>query len=386
MITVNRINDLITGSVSGKSFTVQYSEEKYKLMQELEAQAEKAETVEELQKLVAEFKPLTEESYKEIVETITPYIHVNKATNKFYLKWNNVISSRPLPAVFAERLIEFVEKGIEIMPLLKCWVRFQRPFEGKPAYSEQRAANFAYYISALYVNDANVTKLMKEQGLSREKATELSTTTQVSITKEGLLVGYKVSKEIRHKYDLNENEEVVTKSRYKPSVDPDTGVVTYDEPIHSEDLLFEPAVMGQTKDEFWCVGNNVNKKGHYIRVGCLHYLDNWSQVGPPGGPGLHCGGLDYIKNYQSEGTVTHNVFIDPADIHSVNPYSDGALTCRKYFVHSSFKGVNKNVYHSSKYAEMNDKEFQEELEKIVNQSKQKVMDAQQEITEAESFL
>ena len=385
MINVNRTGDLITGSVNGNPFSVTFSEEKHKEMLALEEKANNVETMDELKAIVEQFIPLTKESYKEIVEIITPFIHVNKATNQFFLKWNNVISSRPLPTAFAERLITSVEKSIDIMPLLKCWVRFQRPYEGKPAYSKERADAFSWFISAPYVNEDNVAKLMSEQGLSREKAKELSTTPQVAITKEGLIVGYKVSKEIRHKYDLNDNEEVITKSRYKKSVDPDTGMITYDEPIHSEDLLFEPAVMGQSYDAFWCVGNGHNSKAHHIRVGCQHFLDSWNQVSYPGSPGLHFGGLNYIRNYQNEGTVTHNIFVDPADIHSISQLGDGAVTCKSYFVYSSFKGVNKNIYHSSKYAEMKDKEFQIELEKIVKASKEEIEQSNNKIDELNSL-
>ena len=385
MIQVNRVNDLITGSVNGKPFSVAFSEEKHKEMLALEEKANSVETMEELKAIVALFEPLTQESYKEIVETITPYIHVNKATNQFFLKWENIISSRPLPLAFAERLIKSVEKGIDILPLIKCWVRFQRPYEGKPAYSLSRAEAFAWFISAPYVNEDNVQKLMSEQGLSHDKAVELSTTTQVSITKEGLIVGYKVSEEVRIRYDLNENEEVVTKSRYKKSVDPDTGLVIYDEPEHSEDLLFQPAIQGKNGDAFWCVGANHKAKGHFIRVGCQHYLESWDQVGPPFGPGLHFGGLNYIKGYQTDGRITHNIFVDPADIHTVNMDKDGSVTCKAYFVFSSFKGVNKAIYHSSSYAAIKDSEFKAELEKLVKATEEKIDTKKKDIEEMKSL-
>jgi hypothetical protein len=386
MIQVNRVNDLIAGSVNGKPFSVTFEEGKYQEMLALEEKANNVETMEELKTIVQEFEPLTQESYKEIVETITPYIHVNKATNQFFLKWENVISSRPLPLAFADRLIKSVDKGIDILPLLKCWVRFQRPYEGKPAYSTARAEAFAWFISAPYVNEDNVQKLMSEQGLSREKAEELSTTTQVSITKEGLIVGYKVSEEVRTRYDLNENEEVVTKSRYKKSVDPDTGLVSYDEPEHSEDLLFQPAIQGKSGDAFWCVGASGASKGHLIRVGCQHYLESWDQVGPPFGPGLHFGGLNYIKGYQTEGRVTHNIFVDPADIHTVNMDKDGSVTCKAYFVFSSFKGVNKAIYHSSSYAAIKDDQFRTELEKLVKATEEKIDAKKKTIDEMKSLV
>jgi len=293
MIIVNNINnEQIVGTVNSEQFSVTYSPEKYDNMKALETRANAANTVEELQAIIEEFMPLTKESYKEMVETFCPFIKVNKNTNKFYLSYNGVVSNRPMPNAFAEKIVKSSEKGIDVSPIIKCWARYIREVPGRPAYSSQRASDFGHYISANYTNEAKVQELMKEEGLSREVATKKATTPQVAITQEGLLVCYKVSTEVRHKYQLNEEEEVVTKSRYKPTVDPDTGVINYDEPNHSEDLLFEPAVMGQRGDEFNCVsldGTSIVKKGHHIRVGCSHFLDTWEQVSIPGSKGLHCG-------------------------------------------------------------------------------------------------
>lgn len=386
MITVNRSENLITGSVNGQPFSVTFSEEKYKEMLALEEKANKVETMEELKAIVNDFIPLTKESYKEIVETITPYIHVNRATNQFFLKWNNVISSRPLPNAFAEKLITSVEKGIDIMPLLKCWVRFQR----NPNYTAAKAELFSNYITSTFVNQKKVNELVEKEGLSTDKAVELATTNQVAITKEGLLVTYKVLKEVRHKYELNENEEVITKSRYTKSVDPDTGLVTYQEPEHDEDRLFEPPVQGQSGDEFTCIGNGRNGKGHHIRVGCLHALESWSQVDCNDShscvKGLHAGNLSFIRGYQQDGTVTANVFVDPMHIGAIVPHDDNAMRVKQYFVHSIFNGVNKNIYHSSTYAAITDKEFQVWLEEVVKASKQKQEAANREIDEANSLV
>lgn len=392
MIIVNNLNnEQIVGTVNGKQFSVAYGTDstKYDLMKALEAKANQAQTVDEVKTIIEEFEPLTKESYKEIVETICPYIKVNKNTNKFYLSYNGVVSNRPMPNTFAEKIVASSEKGIDVSPIIKCWARYLREVPGRPAYSQQRASDFGHYISANYTNEAKVQQLMKDEGLSRDIAVKKATTPQVAITQEGLLVCYKVSTEVRHKYQLNEDEEVVTKSRYTPTVDPDTGVITYDEPNHSEDLLFEPAVMGQRGDEFNCVsldGTSIVKKGHHIRVGCSHFLDSWDQVGPPMGPGLHCGGLSYIANYQGEGTVTHNIFVDPQDIHTVRTDGDGAMTCKKYFVHSSMKGVNKNLYHSSTYAALGDSEYHKILEEVTKATAMKAEELKQFETEARSLV
>jgi hypothetical protein len=374
MITVNRLDDQIIGFVNGEQFSVTFTEEKYSSMKELENAASKAATMEDLKLIVAEFKPLLEESYKEIVETASPYIHVNKDTNTFYLKWNDrILKSMPLPTSFATKLVEVVEKGIDTLPLIKCWVRYLRPAEGRPEYTIERGESFAWFINAPYVNSTKTNELMEKHGLSAEAAIKRATTNQVAITQEGLIVGYKVSEEVTDKFVLDEDGNRKIVSRYTPEVDEDTGVITYNKPEFVEDLVFKPAIMGEGGDAFYCG----DKLGHRIRVGERHYLPKWSQVGAPMGPGLHFGGLSYIKNYQHEGTVTHNIFVDPADIHSVSMQGDGAVTCKSYFVHSSFAGVNKNIYHSSTYSQLKDAEFQQELQALLQAQDEKTADIQE---------
>lgn len=375
MIIVNRTENQITGMVNGQPYSRTFSEEAYAFMKQLEAKANTAETMDELKTIVEEFKPYTRESYKEMIETISPNIFVDPKKNTFHLKVGEKIGKEPLPEIFAQKIIKSVEKGIPVEPLLKCFGRFMRVIPGRPAYSLERAKAFAHYISAPYTDQKRVDELMEKEGLSREVAEKQATGMQVAITQEGLLVCFKVSREIKTKFALDEDENVVTKNRYKPTIDEDTGLVTYAMPEHVEDRLFEPAIMGTGGDEFWCVGGNVNKKGHFIRVGCTHFLDSWDQVGSPGGPGLHCGGLAYIRGYQVEGTETHNIFVDPADIHTIRENSDGVMTVKRYFVHSSFAGPNRGIYHSSTYAALNDTEYKQLLSDAIESMNKKHKDA-----------
>ena len=99
-------------------------------------------------------------------------------------------------------------------------------------------------------------------------------------------------------------------------------------------------------------------------------------------------GLNYIQGYQSEGTVTHNIFIDPSDIGAIigTGYgNDGAMRVRRYFVHSSFAGVNKNIYHSSKFAAMTDGEYVKSLEEVVNKFQTAKADIDSKIDEANAI-
>lgn len=369
MIIINRTETLITGSVDGKQFGVSFDEQKYQNMLRLQQKSNEVQTVEELKAVVEEFEPLTQENFKEQVETICPYIVVNKHTNKFYLRYANTVSSRPLPQVFVDKILKSVEKNIPIDPLIKCWARYMRPVKGKPAYNQEQAKLFTQYIDAPYTN-AKLKAELIAKGYAEKVATERATTSQVSITQEGLLVCYKVSREITVRYELNEEEEVITKSRYKKSVDPDTGLVSYDEPQFVEERLFEPYIQGKNGDAFY----SGDKLGHFIRVGLTHYLDSWDKVSSPGHKGLHCGGLRYIAGYQQEGTVTHNIFVDPMDIHTIAGLgngNDGAMTVKRYFVYGSFAGVNKNLYHSSEYAKLTDAEYAQLVQEAVSDSQMK---------------
>jgi len=375
MITVNRIEDQITGTVNGVPYSVTFHEENYHLMKDIAAEAGTVATQEEMKALVEKFTPYTKETYKDQVETASPFIYVSPKTGKYYLKLGTKVSSTPLPQVFVDKLLTSVEKGIDITPLVKCWGRYLRPAKGRPEYSEERAEAFANYISALYIDENVVENLVNNEGFSREIAEKKATTTQVAITQEGLLVCYKVSKEITTKFVAEDDQSgVKVVARYNMNVDPDTGLITYDTPDYAEDRLFEPAIMGTSGDAFSCIGNGHNSEGHFIRVGCRHELDSWDKVGPPMGPGLHCGGLNYIKNYQVEGTVTHNIFVDPSDIHTVNATNnqDGAMTVRRYFVHSSFAGPNKGIYHSSEYAKLGDAEFASLLSEVIDASQSSI--------------
>lgn len=373
MIIINRDGDNITGSLNGEQFSVTFDDQKYGLMMSLQKRADSAQTMDELHAVIAEFKVLTSENYSDKVQTASEYIIGNKHTNKFYLKYGDRVGNVALPQVFVEKILKSVDKGIDITPLIKCIVRYLRPVPGRPNRTTADLDLFTKYIDADYVNAENVSKLMDDYGLSHAVATAKATTKQVAITQEGLLVGYKVSTEIMDKFHLNEAEEAERRSRFGKTVDPDTGVVTYNKAQYSEDRIFEPKIMGQRGDAFYCDPLNGSPKlGHIIRVGCSHYLESWKQVDRPGCKGLHCGGLNYIRGYQQEGTVTHNILVDPMDIHTIASVNgignDGAMTARRYFVHSAFDSVNRNIYHSSTYSAITDAEYAKIVEEVVKEN------------------
>ena len=208
---------------------------------------------------------------------------------------------------------------------------------------------------------------MGDKGYSLDVATKMATTYSMKLTNEGLLAGFKVSEEITTRWKLDDKGNSVSYNVYgtgKKSIDPISGLITTEKvDLTNEERVFRPAVMKDGGDAFFCG----DKEGHIIRVGQVHRLSDWSKVdcSGTGRPGLHFGGLDYIRGYQTEHTETHNIFVDPAHVGAISEDSRGAVTCLQYFVCDAFSGVNGSIYHSSKYAAQTDEQWAKEKAEII---------------------
>ena len=363
MITLNVIDNKICGSYGETPFAVEYSESLYKQMMVLAEQAETVKTMEELDTILKSFADLTIVDYTATVESQCEYIHVNENTGEFFLKNNGVVSSIPMPQALVDRIFESMDKDIDFMPLIKMWTRWLRnPILAKKMkknWGKEFCERFFNFVNMKYVHPQLKEQFMEENGLSEEVAEKRATMYQMKITKEGLLNGYKVSKEILHKYNTETGEE---EPRYTRTFNPDTGQIESNGlPENVEDRLFEPSVMGNGGDAFYCEGTNgYDTPQHFIKVGCNHRLESWDQVNTNDRrscvKGLHIGGLKYISWYTGE---IHNIFVDPMHIGAVPDDEDGAIRCKQYFVHSSLAGVNGSIYHSSTYAAKTDEEWAE---------------------------
>ena len=363
MITLNVIDNKICGSYGETPFAVEYSESLYKQMMVLAEQAETVKTMEELDTILKSFAALTIVDYTATVESQCEYIHVNENTGEFFLKNNGVVSSIPMPQALVDRIFESMDKDIDFMPLIKMWTRWLRnPILAKKMkknWGKEFCERFFNFVNMKYVHPQLKEQFMEDHGLSEEIAAKRATMYQMKITKEGLLNGYKVSKEILHKYNTETGEE---EPRYTRTFNPDTGQIESNGlPENVEDRLFEPSVMGNGGDAFYCEGTNgYDTPQHFIKVGCNHRLESWDQVNTNDRrscvKGLHIGGLKYISWYTGE---IHNIFVDPMHIGAVPDDEDGAIRCKQYFVHSSLAGVNGSIYHSSTYAAKTDEEWAE---------------------------
>lgn len=375
MIILNLIDSVISASVDSEILTKTYSEEVYKQLSELADKANNASTVKEYQESVQAFKESCKEEINGYLGTFHQDIFIENKTGKFFLKCNGKISAVPMPETMVTRIKESIDKKIDINPLLKTWIRFLRNPQNRPDtienFLEPLFLSFGHrffnFIDIKYTNQELVSSLMTDKGYSREVATKMATTYSMKLTQEGLLAGFKVSEEITTRYRLNEKGEKESYNVYntgKKSIDPISGLITQEQvELSNEDRVFRPAVMKDDGDAFFCG----NTEGHIIRVGQVHRLSGWDKVdcSDTGRPGLHFGGLDYIRNYQTEHTETHNIFVDPAHVGAISDDSRGAVTCLQYFVCDAFSGVNGSIYHSSKYAAQTDEQWAKEKEEII---------------------
>ena len=205
-ININVSDDLISGSYGKDQFVVRFTKERYDKMIELQQKANAVKQYSDLKGIFEEFMPLTEESFKDLVETRCPYIVVNDITKEFFLTNDGVVSSIPIPQQLVDRIIESAEKGVDFMPLVKLWMRWLRnPVlrSKKGKARDEFSEMFATYISTDFVNKQKVAKLMEEKGLSEEVAYKFASVKDVSITQEGLLNTYKAAQEITTKYALD---------------------------------------------------------------------------------------------------------------------------------------------------------------------------------------
>ena len=126
MITLNVIDDVISGSYGDKNFSVTYSKELYESMMVLRGLADDAVSIAEYKDILEQFSKLAVEDYTKTIETECEHIHVNKATGQFFLKSNGVVSSYPMPQALVDRIFESIDKGLSFLPLVKMWTRWLR--------------------------------------------------------------------------------------------------------------------------------------------------------------------------------------------------------------------------------------------------------------------
>ena len=174
MITINVIENQMSGSYGDKVFSVPFNGETMEKMKALQSTYEGITTMKEHDEIMTAFAELTKVDYKTTVETACKHIHVNKATEQFFLKSNNVVSSIPMPKALVDRIIASMDKGVDFMPLIKMWTRFLRnPVLRKKMQESTEYGNlgenfcerFFNFINLKYVHPALKKEFIEEIGL-----------------------------------------------------------------------------------------------------------------------------------------------------------------------------------------------------------------------------
>lgn len=360
MISISVVDDQIIVDYNNETESVKFSEELFNNLKEVEAKFKTCKTFDEVKPLFEEIDSLLEFTNYERYESVHANV-VKSCTGEYYIQINDITYESPLPQSLVDRILISADKNIDINPLIKFWLRWLRnPVVRKLDLNafRDKSTSLAEFINMKYINPKLVDKFI-EAGVSIEEAYARSSQYQIKITEEGLLSGYKVCKEVMDQYD-SETGEVVP--RYTQVFDINTGEIVKlgNEEVALEDRLYRPGVMGDNYDPFVCKGNGIEELGHFIRVGCTHYLESWDQVNTNDYevcvPGLHFGGLYYINSYSG---IIHEVFVDPMHIGAIPDSKDGAIRCIQYFSHGILEEVNNSIYHSSTYAEETDAQWGE---------------------------
>jgi hypothetical protein len=397
--TVNSNGEVITGTLGEDNFAIMFTKDTFDSLMALQEKYDSAITMADAKTLVEEAKKIVAEVKTEMDATTNPYLLFDKKVNKYFLKYNNIVSKIPLPQVLVDRVLQAQDKGLDYNPVIKMMARLLRNrkvLRGDVSFMER----FANYVNIKVMNPELRDKLMEEKGFSSEVASEMAKMYSIQITKEGMLLCYKVSKEITKRWEFDKDGKAVQVDMYPKTkhIDPISGLITFDEPEmpSAEERLFEPPVMGQGGDAFYVVDTNFDgdftnlKAAHIIQVGKIITHDTWDKVNCNDNQscvaGLHVGGIDYIRGYQGMDTQTHNIIVDPMDIGAICDDHTGAMRVLRYFVKDVFKGVNNSIFNNSSYASFTDREFKNFLEDSIKKSNEAYEKWKKDKEEGETYL
>lgn len=387
MVIVNRIGDniIVSSSKFKQEYSFIYTEDKMDQLVKLSAESKKVRSLKELQDIEAKVIEMASYSYKEKVDSFHPNLTFNPLTKEYFLKTSGgVVIENAIPDKLVNMIKESVDKKLSPEPLLKTWTRFLR---NKKSHLPDFKKRFVDYISMTYIRPDVYNKHI-ENGLSHELATELAKTYEVKITEEGLLATYKCVNEHEVKYVADEEGNPKEVSRFKKKFNEDTGEIEGDnrDDFELEDRIFIPYMQGFSGDSFLCQGTKGygDKQQHFIKVGCEISLDDWEKVNCNDHQscvkGLHIGGLSYIASWGADEILT--CLVDPANIGAICDYSNfWALRVLKYYVDGSLTSIGNNIYHSSTYSEMTDKQWALELDKIAEHHKDLAEMLEDDLTE-----
>jgi hypothetical protein len=364
MINFRKMQDTITGAIGGKPFNIVRTDD----------------AVAWLENAMGVGTPDIEVSawveanrLGEIAGT-NKYLIFSPITNQYFLTFDGWRSDKPIPQILVDKINESHDKDIDFMPILKAWARLLT----NPRYNTEMGEYFAKYLDHTFTDTKAANKLVEDQDIQLDVAKAMCTYQDISISKEGMLVTYKVAEIVDWEWLLDHDEESdtytkVMKKKYKviPAVlDKTTGDIltpeSYVKPEHAEDYLFTPAIM-KDGDKFYS-GQQI---GYVYEIGKMQHLPKKALRNLRnsfGGGGLYTGGLEYIDTYMGEGREVLVCFVNPGDILSFQD-SGQAFRTDAIFPNNvwDLDVQLKNIYHSSEYDTLSSARLDELMADAVNE-------------------
>ncbi len=393
MILVNRKNIRITGSIEGKPFNILFDNNKYESLKILSGRLEQCKTKTTYANVVEKAENLIKIDFKEEVASVNGFLKYRINTGKYHLvinkdKKDERISSIPLPETLAERIIESYEEDSDYMPILLAW----RRFIARHGNNEENCRLFGNYLTAMFMNQKQKTKLIEKEGITEETAEALSTYNDIAITSYGILATYKVVDVVKKIWKITKDKEG---NEIKEQIDAFPGTQTIDEvtgeitkipgaPEYLEEITFTPAIH-KNGDKFMC-GDEL---GYKYKIGKTHVLPEGAQrnfKNTFGGGGLYAGGNQYIEGYSSSYTEILTCFIDPFDIISFQ--SDGmAIRTDALFVNGAMmEGELEGMYFISDYAKESNTRMKEKFKEVLETTGALVKETLEKTTEDQANI
>lgn len=364
MITINvdSSKKTISGSHLEGTYNIPLDVDKLEKLRVLAKKFEEVETMEEAQSINAQVIELTQYNPTEHLSSVHPDLYVD-GNGEHFLRIGDKAVGIAMPKALTDKIKYALDNGVSIDPIINFWKRLLRNPNVTSKNGSARVTRLVNYITKT-TQDQSLYEAAIEKGYSHTKAQEFAEVQNVPLSEEGVLLVNKVVDVVNHKFEIDEEGNVKKVDTRESTFDEETGKVTYIDPEIAEDFVFEPCVINRDLFE-----NEPNQYGYYINgvselkwrfgVGDVVTLPTWDRVNcnprETCVPGLHIGGVDYIKGYEHKGNVTLDCFVDPMYIGTVAG-DDQVLRVKEYKVVGIKNRTkqNKYFYHPSRYAAQGD--------------------------------
>ena len=238
-------------------------------------------------------------------------------------------TSDPIPEFLAKRLLEYIDKKLDVEPLINFWKN---------------------------------TLLNPDKGVRRQLFGFLEHNGH-PITDKGYFLAYKAVA-VRRKYDAETGEEVIS-IRY----DEDTGERVEETLNHS--MTFKPFHSGS--------------HGMTIKMGdpvCMPREECDSDPDMTCSSGLHVGSMAYVEDFGHGDSVVLEVLVSPRNVVAVpSDYNNTKMRTCEYYPIAITNGENDNIYLESDYAAFDHATMEDDIVNYEESKRDVIKEIENELTE-----